>query len=88
MARKSASKVETKQLERVVSFRAPDTIHGALKQITGKLEMSQCRIGGRVPFERDILNWLVADLYQSGPSKWPERIEQAHAEFVKFCDQN
>jgi hypothetical protein len=88
VARKAAVKTESKQLERVVSFRAPDTIHGALKQITGKLEMSQCRIGGRVPFERDILNWLVADLYQAGPTKWPERIESAHAQFVKFCDQN
>jgi hypothetical protein len=88
VARKAAATTEAKQLERVVSFRAPDTIHGALKQITGKLEMSQCRIGGRVPFERDILNWLVADLYQAGPSNWPKRIEAAHAQFAKFCDQN
>ena len=88
MARKTAAKLEPKQLERVVSFRAPDTIHGALKQITGKLEMSQCKVGGRVPYERDILNWLVADLYMQGPENWPKRIETAHAQFVKFCDQN
>ena len=88
MARKSAVKSDPKQLERVVSFRAPDTIHGALKQITGKLEMSQCKINGRVPYERDLLNWLIGDLYMSGPENWPKRIEAAHAQFVKFCDQN
>ena len=39
VARKSAIQEESKHLERVISFRAPDTFHGALKQIVGRLEL-------------------------------------------------
>lgn len=88
MARKAAVKEDPKQQERVVSFRAPDTVHGAIKQIVGRLEMTQCKIDGRVPYERDILNWLIGELYMEGPDKWANRVTNAHKRFVDFASQN
>ena len=74
--------------DRSIAFKAPRQIHGAIKQIVGKLEMDDFQIDGRVPYERDLINWLIGELYMSGPDNWPKRIESAHAQFVKFCDQN
>lgn len=87
MARKQAIKAEP-QLERVVSFRAPDRVHGALKQIVGRLEMMQNEIGGRVPYERDVLSWLVGELFMEGPTAWASRMEQAHKRYQDFMSQN
>lgn len=88
MARKSAIQEEPKHLERVISFRAPDTVHGALKQIVGRLEIGQNKVDGRVPYERDILNWLIGELYMDGPDKWAKRITDAHRRFVDFANPN
>ena len=87
MARKQAVKAEP-QLERVVSFRAPDRVHGALKQIVGRLEMMQNEIGGRVPYERDVLSWLVGELFMEGPTAWATRMGQAHKRYQDFMSQN
>ena len=87
MARKQAVKAEP-QAERVVSFRAPDRVHGALKQIVGRLEMMQNEVGGRVPYERDVLAWLVGELFMEGPANWATRIEKSHKQYQEFMSQN
>ena len=86
MARKSS--VKEAPSERVVSFRAPERVHGALKQIVGRLEMMENQIGGRVPFERDILNWLVGELFMEGQDKWAERLEKSQKQYKAFNSQN
>lgn len=70
--------------DRTLGFRAPDEVHGALKQIAGRLEMSKTEIGGRVPYERDILIWLVSDLWMEGPDKWANRLARAHDHFKEL----
>ena len=74
------TKVEANK-DRAISFRAPEEIHGALKQIAGRMEMKKVKIDGRVPFERDILNWLVSELYMKGQDKWAESLNQANNDF-------
>lgn len=63
--------------DRAIMFRAPNQIHGALKKMVGELEMNNSRVSGRVPFERDIMTWLVAELYMEGPEKWGSRLAKA-----------
>lgn len=60
----------------------------ALKQITGKLEMGNYCIDGRVPFERDILMWLVGELYMEGPEKWGDRLTKASDKFKNLVSTN
>jgi hypothetical protein len=87
MARKkSAATIEAP--DRQIAFRAPDVVHGGLKEIVGRLERNSFRIDQKPPSGQDLLNWIIADLYMQGPENWPKRIETAHAQFVKFCDQN
>lgn len=74
--------------DRAIAFKAPTAIHGALKQITGKLEMSNIHVDGRVPFERDILVWLVGELYMEGPEKWAERLQKASSRFKELASTN
>ncbi len=74
--------------DRQIAFRAPDIVHGGLKEIVGRLERNSFRIDQKPPSGQDILNWLIGELYMSGPDNWPKRIEFAHSQFVKFCDQN
>lgn len=81
--RTAAPKAESVQ-DRAISFRAPDEVHGALKQIAGRLEMSKTQIDGRVPYERDILVWLVSDLWMDGPEKWASRLAKAHDNYKQF----
>ena len=80
---KADSKAEPPK-DRAIAFRAPDEIHGALKQITGWLEMSKTQFDGRIPFERDVLMWLVSDLWMDGPDKWASRFTKAHDNHKKF----
>jgi hypothetical protein len=74
--------------DRQIAFRAPDVVHGGLKEIIGRLERNSFRIGQKPPSGQDLLNWIIADLYMQGPENWAKRVESAHAQFVKFCDQN
>jgi hypothetical protein len=85
VASKRAAKPKAEaKADRAIAFRAPDEIHGALKQIAGRLEMSKIQIDGRVPYERDILIWLVSDLWMEGPEKWASRLTKAHDNHKKF----
>lgn len=78
------SKQSKASSDRAIAFRAPTEIHGALKQITGKLEMGNFHIDGRVPFERDVLVWLVGELYMEGPEKWGDRLAKAASRFKQL----
>lgn len=82
------SKQSKASSDRAIAFRAPTEIHGALKQITGKLEMGNFHIDGRVPFERDVLVWLVGELYMEGPEKWAERLQKASSRFKELASTN
>ncbi len=84
MARKKSATNASETIERVISFRAPDSVHGALKMIVGRLEMTQCKIDDHVPYERDVLTWLLCDLYMDDQEKWPERLRKAHASYIEF----
>jgi hypothetical protein len=88
MARKKAESVAEMPTERVLAFRAPDVVHGALKQIVGRLEMASCRVDGKNPSGQDVLNWMIGELYMQGPDKWAERIESAHTSYQAFTSQN
>lgn len=88
MARKKAVDVIDNGPGRIVSFRAPDVIHGAIKQIAGKLEMASVKVDGKAPSGQDILTWLVSDLYMDGPDKWPKRVTDAHKRYVDLVSQN
>ena len=88
MARKKAVDVIDSGAGRIVSFRAPDVIHGAIKQIAGKLEMASVKVDGKPPSGQDILTWLVSDLYMDGPDKWPKRVVDAHKRYVDLVSQN
>lgn len=70
--------------DRAIAFRAPKEIHGALKQITGRLEMADIKIDGRTPFERDIMIWLVGELWMDGPDKWAPRLNEAFKRFKQI----
>lgn len=84
MARKQAD-LNIKQTEdRAIMFRAPNQIHGALKKIVGELEMNDFRIDGRVPFERDIMIWLLGELYMEGPEKWGQRLAKASIRYKEM----
>jgi hypothetical protein len=72
--------------DRAIAFRAPSQIHGALKQITGMLEMKEICIDGRIPYERDVLMWLVGELYMEGPEKWGERLARSSEKFKELMD--
>lgn len=73
---------------RIVSFRAPDVIHGAIKQIVGKLEMTSLKIDGKSPSGQDIMTWLVGELYMDGPDRWSKRVDDAHKRYVDMISQN
>lgn len=88
MARKKAADVIDSGPGRIVSFRAPDVIHGAIKQIAGKLEMASVKVDGKAPSGQDIMTWLVSDLYMDGPDKWPKRVMDAHKRYVDLVSQN
>ena len=74
--------------DRQIAFRAPDIVHGGLKEIIGRLERISYRVDGKPTSGQDILNWLVGELYMEGPEKWPKRIAEAHKKFVEFAEQN
>lgn len=82
MARKAMKTEENP--ERAIGFRAPDKIHGALKSIAANLEMNGQAIGDHIPYERDILQWLIADLYLAGPDQWPKRLSEARSSCLKL----
>ena len=88
MARKKSPDVIDSGAGRIVSFRAPDAIHGAIKQIVGKLEMASVKVDGKAPSGQDVLTWLISDLYMEGPDKWPKRINDAHKRYVDLVSQN
>ena len=87
MLKTKKAKTETRQ-DKAIAFRAPSEIHGALKHITGILEMHNFQVDGRIPFERDILSWLVADLYKEGPEHWAERLAGASKKFNELVTKN
>ena len=70
--------------DRAIGFKAPNEIHGVLKTIVGRLEISRTKIGGRVQYERDILTWLVSELWMEGPDKWEDRLVRAHNHFKEL----
>jgi hypothetical protein len=41
-----------------------------------------------VPYERDILVWLVGELYMEGPEKWADRLSKAAGRFKQLASQN
>lgn len=86
MARVKARKKEAEKppLDRAIAFRAPNQVHGALKKITGQLEMTNTIIDDHIPYERDIITWMIGEMYLDGPDKWPERIKLAHDRYVQF----
>jgi hypothetical protein len=86
---KGQTKAKPKAAEdRSIAFRAPNQIHGAIKQIVGKLEMDNVTIDGRVPYERDLINWLIGELYAEGPSNWASRIRDAKRKFETVVSPN
>lgn len=87
MARPTNTKTRAAE-DRSIAFRAPNQIHGAIKQIIGKLEMDNVMIDGRVPYERDVINWLIGELYAEGPAKWATRIQNAQKRFETVVSQN
>jgi hypothetical protein len=88
MARKRPAVVVESGPGRIVSFRAPDTIHGAIKQIVGKLEMGSLKIDGKSPSGQDVLTWLVADLYTAGDDQWAKRVDEAHRRYLDLVSRN
>lgn len=74
--------------DRQLAFRAPDIVHGGLKEIIGRLEKVSYRVDGAPVSGQDILNWLIGELYMDGPDKWAKRITDAHRRFVDFANQN
>jgi hypothetical protein len=74
--------------DRSIAFKAPRQIHGAIKQIVGRLEMDNVLIDGRVPYERDLINWLIGELYAEGPDRWASRIQTAQKKFATVTSQN
>lgn len=74
--------------DRQLAFRAPDVVHGGLKEIVGRLEKKSFRIEGKPPSGQDILNWLIGELYMEGPDKWADRVTEAHGRFNEFTSQN
>jgi hypothetical protein len=43
--------------------------------------MSDFRINGKVPLEKDIWAWMAASLYKSGPEKWGELLSSGSEAF-------
>jgi len=84
MARKKTDDENDLTGNRQLAFRAPDSVHGALKMIVGRLEMGSFRFNGKQPSGQDVLIWLLCEMYMDGPDKWPGRIENAYARFVEF----
>jgi hypothetical protein len=74
--------------DRQLAFRAPDIVHGGLKEIVGRLEKISYRVDGKPASGQDILNWLIGELYMDGPEKWPGRVTAANRRYVDFANQN
>ena len=87
MARKRTTAVIDGQ-DRQLAFRAPDIVHGSLKEIVGRLEKVSYRVDGKPVSGQEILNWLIGELYMEGPDKWANRVTTAHKRFVDFASQN
>lgn len=68
-----------------VMFRTPQEVRGAVRAISAWAEMSNFRINGKIPIEKDIWAWMAALLYDSGESKWPELLNDASAAFKKVA---
>lgn len=60
---------------RKIAFAAPESIHGAVKQIIGWAEMQGLQFNNKSITERDLLNGLIAGFYKSGEQNWEKRIE-------------
>ena len=87
MARKKTEDEIDSSDNRIVSFRAPDAIHGALKKIVAHLEMTSIRFDGKQPSGQDLMIWLISDIYMGGEDNWPERIADAYKQYAKFKDK-
>lgn len=84
---KKAIAPETKKPEVGVMFRAPQELRGAVRKITAWAEMSNFRINGRVPLEKDIWAWMAASLYVSGESDWPAMLRDGADSFAAIVKQ-
>jgi len=76
-----AVKTKVKTPEVGIMFRAPQELRGAVRSIAAWAEMSDFRINGKVPLEKDIWAWMAASLYKSGPEKWGELLSSGSEAF-------
>lgn len=76
---------KTKKDEVSVMFRTPQEIRGAVRSISAWAEMSDFRINGKIPLEKDVWAWMAALLYESGKEQWPEILANASTAFKKMA---
>jgi len=80
-----ATKVKKEKAPEVgVMFRAPQELRGAVRKITAWAEMSNFRINGKVPLEKDVWAWMAASLYGAGEDRWPEMLRIGSESFSKL----
>lgn len=70
--------------QRKIAFAAPETIHGALKQIVGWAEMNGIHVQGKPLTEREFINGLIAGFWASGRDQWESKINQNAQSFVSL----
>ena len=84
-----AAKKKTEEKGEVgVMFRTPQELRGAVRMITAWAEMSNFRINGKVPLEKDIWAWMAASLYVAGKDKWPDMLRLGSESFAKLISAN
>lgn len=71
-----------------VMFRAPQELRGAVRKITAWAEMSNFRINGKVPLEKDVWAWMAAALYIAGEDQWPEMLKTGEESFAQLASVN
>lgn len=68
---------------RKIGFEAPETLHGAIKSIVGWAEMNNLRPLGKPFSERELLQGLIAGLWEQGPDKWESTIRSNSVSIAK-----
>lgn len=76
---------KTKAPEVGVMFRAPQELRGAVRKITAWAEMTNFRINGKVPLEKDVWAWMAAALYGAGEDQWPEMLKTGAESFARLA---
>ena len=82
MAKKTATAIAEPEVNRAITFRAPDQIHGQLKIIAAHLEMAKVRVDGHMVYERDVLIYLINDFFKKGSEHWIESLRNASTEKI------